>query len=434
MSRIEHVASSSPSSTLNPPSLLSLKNKKRKRSTQPSGGKEAAPLSASEQDGEDTVEENVWGRKGRGEEAEDGGDSVLAEGVKRRKREEQGEDTRGEGGAIVNKGALRQAKSERRSKKKTKKEEKEEELKKENRRGTSGPDGPEGENDQTGGVATKSESPLFRIDKVRSDIVQPDHEIHPATVSKPSKLSSTATSNSTSKTSNTKSRYILFIGNLPFTATTEQITSHFSALQPTSIRHRQNPSTGLSKGFAFIEFDDYDKMKRCLKGYHGTVFSPSHPDKSRTTGGAKDGEAGVRKEKPRKLNIELTAGGGGGKSEKRKARIKEKNAKLAVERDRIRLPGENRNAADGASGGSGAGVEDAVGIGQTRGNPRKVKAIERVKAERRERDITGSSKHVHGRNGKNGGRGKENGWRRGQKAAPKGQMRTGANMVEVVTG
>ena len=88
--------------------------------------------------------------------------------------------------------------------------------------------------------------------------------------------------------------------------------NHFAKVQPTSIRHRTDKMTGKSKGFAFLEFAAYDRMKTCLKLYHHSSFS--------------DGDKPARK-----INVELTAGGGG-KGEVRKQKLKEKNEKLSVQR------------------------------------------------------------------------------------------------------
>jgi nucleolar protein 6 len=126
-------------------------------------------------------------------------------------------------------------------------------------------------------------------------------------------------------------RFILFIGNLPYSATTPQIESHFSKLSPMSIRHSTDKATGRSKGFAFLEFSGYDKMKTCLKLYHHSVFDP---------GECKDEKDGMHKDKKklgRRINVELTVGGGGGRSEKRKEKIKGKNVKLEQERERRRV-------------------------------------------------------------------------------------------------
>ena len=76
-------------------------------------------------------------------------------------------------------------------------------------------------------------------------------------------------------------------GNLPYTATDESISRHFSEINPKSIRHQKVKETGKSKGFAFLEFEENDRMKTCLKMYHQSAFED---DKSSA----------------RKLNVELT--------------------------------------------------------------------------------------------------------------------------------
>ena len=77
------------------------------------------------------------------------------------------------------------------------------------------------------------------------------------------------------------------IGNLPYTATDESIGEHFAKISPKSIRHRKDKDTGKSKGFAFLEFEGYGRMKTCLKLYHQSIFED-------------------RQSPARKLNVELT--------------------------------------------------------------------------------------------------------------------------------
>ncbi|KAL9127947.1 MAG: hypothetical protein Q9175_007635 [Cornicularia normoerica] len=110
-------------------------------------------------------------------------------------------------------------------------------------------------------------------------------------------------------------RFIVFIGNLPYTATHESISKHFAKINPNAIRHRKEKTTGKSKGFAFLEFEGYDRLKTCLKIYHQSIFE--------------DGESPARK-----LNVELTAGGGGGKSKDRKSKLRAKNERLNEQRKR----------------------------------------------------------------------------------------------------
>ncbi|KAL8925607.1 MAG: hypothetical protein Q9172_002177 [Xanthocarpia lactea] len=110
-------------------------------------------------------------------------------------------------------------------------------------------------------------------------------------------------------------RFVVFVGNLPFTATDASVQQHFATLKPTSIRHRRDRTTGKSKGFAFLEFDAYDRLKTCLKTFHHSKFD--------------DGILPARL-----LNVELTAGGGGSKSKDRRVKLKVKNEKLQQERER----------------------------------------------------------------------------------------------------
>ncbi|RKF78716.1 hypothetical protein GcC1_053016 [Golovinomyces cichoracearum] len=113
----------------------------------------------------------------------------------------------------------------------------------------------------------------------------------------------------------TTSRFIVFVGNLPFTATTASIMAHFSKLKPLAVRHltrKDDPSK--SRGTAFVEFENYDTHKTALKIMHHSTFD--------------DGLS-----KPRKINVELTAGGGGN-TEGRRTKIKHKNDRLNEQRIR----------------------------------------------------------------------------------------------------
>ncbi|KAI4258873.1 MAG: hypothetical protein LQ352_000986 [Teloschistes flavicans] len=116
----------------------------------------------------------------------------------------------------------------------------------------------------------------------------------------------------------TSQRYIVFVGNLPYSATEESIRRHFARLVPLSVRHRCDKDSGRSKGFAFLEFHDFDRMKTCLKALHHSSFE--------------DGISPARM-----INVELTAGGGGSKSKDRRIKLKAKNEKLKQERARRRL-------------------------------------------------------------------------------------------------
>ncbi|KAI6711037.1 hypothetical protein B2J93_16 [Marssonina coronariae] len=118
-------------------------------------------------------------------------------------------------------------------------------------------------------------------------------------------------------------RFIVFVGNLPFTATKASVEKHFASIKPRSVRAPcEKGEANKSKGYAFVEFEGYDHMKTCLKLFHHSTFDD-------------------KKSGPRQISCELTAGGGGNTDARRK-KIAEKNEKLNEER--IRKIHEEKNA------------------------------------------------------------------------------------------
>ncbi|KAF4952590.1 hypothetical protein FGADI_6661 [Fusarium gaditjirri] len=127
-------------------------------------------------------------------------------------------------------------------------------------------------------------------------------------------------------------RHIVFVGNLPFTATAETIKAHFASLNPVSVRCMSDPKDSKPcRGFAFVEFEKVWHMRTCLDKFHHSEFL--------------DGVS-----YPRRINVELTAGGGG-KTKQRQDKIKEKNRKLdenrakRIERERMAKE-ENKGKGD----------------------------------------------------------------------------------------
>ncbi|KAI8362762.1 hypothetical protein BD560DRAFT_404024 [Blakeslea trispora] len=105
-----------------------------------------------------------------------------------------------------------------------------------------------------------------------------------------------------------QNRYIIFVGNLPYTTTKEELEKHFeSAGTIKSVRLLTDKATGKPKGFAFMEFENSKDLNKAL-AFHHTFF------------------------KKRQINVELTAGGGGSKSDARKEKLKTKNERLQEER------------------------------------------------------------------------------------------------------
>ncbi|KAK5679498.1 hypothetical protein LTS10_008318 [Elasticomyces elasticus] len=139
-------------------------------------------------------------------------------------------------------------------------------------------------------------------------------------------------------------KFILFIGNLPYSTTDASLTAHFKKLQPFILRHRTDPATGKSKGFAFLEFEQFDRMETCIKKYHHSIFDPADYKGDRAklaepgmaaSGAVNSNTLGLgpkaKKSRARQINVELTAGGGG-KSESRTSKIRDKNITLEEER------------------------------------------------------------------------------------------------------
>ncbi|RYO79980.1 hypothetical protein DL766_006549 [Monosporascus sp. MC13-8B] len=165
-------------------------------------------------------------------------------------------------------------------------------------------------------------------------------------------------------TSKKNSRFIVFVGNLPYSATQADIASHFAAVHPTSIRllhSRTDPRR--SRGIAFVEFARYDHMKTCLKTLHhstmrvGAAASDGEQGKGGKGGKGQRGQGEEGKFEERKINVELTAGGGGNTGHRRD-KIRAKNAKLNEERARRAVAEAQERAAKKQKKQNGNGGKD----------------------------------------------------------------------------
>lgn len=98
-----------------------------------------------------------------------------------------------------------------------------------------------------------------------------------------------------------KKRYILFLGNLPHSASHDDIIEHFSkrGVPVMDLRLLTDRESGKSKGCAFAEFSNNKQMQNAIK-FH----------RSKLQG--------------RTINVEVTCGGGG-KGDKRQKKIRERN-------------------------------------------------------------------------------------------------------------
>ena len=83
-------------------------------------------------------------------------------------------------------------------------------------------------------------------------------------------------------------RFIVFVGNLPYTASAATIRQHFASVKPSTVRCLQKDGEeNTCRGFAFIEFSDPTNMRTCLDKMHHSMFN--------------DGLSAARK-----INVELT--------------------------------------------------------------------------------------------------------------------------------
>lgn len=68
-------------------------------------------------------------------------------------------------------------------------------------------------------------------------------------------------------------RHIVFVGNLPFSATAATISAHFASLSPTGVRCLSNKDDkNPCKGIAFVEFGKVWHQRTCLDKFHHSMF------------------------------------------------------------------------------------------------------------------------------------------------------------------
>lgn len=156
-------------------------------------------------------------------------------------------------------------------------------------------------------------------------------------------------------------RYIVFVGNMSFQSTSEQIAKHFSShcsetptvrlltrkgdasklaqlpksKQKSIARGKAaDPSAPTSKGCAFVEFKLAASLQKALQ-FHHTQFEG------------------------RNINVELTAGGGG-KGDGRKEKIRKKNQDLEAERQKLHEKYVKTGKKEKSKEVGAAGQEEAV--------------------------------------------------------------------------
>ncbi|KAM0747442.1 hypothetical protein T439DRAFT_349864 [Meredithblackwellia eburnea MCA 4105] len=126
-------------------------------------------------------------------------------------------------------------------------------------------------------------------------------------------------------------RLLLFVGNLSFKTTQEEVAAHFAPCGETPQVRLLTPKapaagvapTAKSKGCAFIEFTTPQALQSALRLHESTLQN-------------------------RKINVELTAGGGGN-SDARRKKIEESRQRLGGEREKSREKKAKKEAAAGAT-------------------------------------------------------------------------------------
>nr|XP_022899671.1 nucleolin-like [Onthophagus taurus] len=113
-----------------------------------------------------------------------------------------------------------------------------------------------------------------------------------------------------------KSRYVVFVGNLPYDIEKQQLMDHFEKVgEIHDIRIVTDPKTKKPKGFAYVEVKNEDSYQKAL-GLHNTFING------------------------RKINVQYTQGGKK-KGEDAKKEIKAKNMKLQAMRKEGKFGGKN---------------------------------------------------------------------------------------------
>ena len=65
----------------------------------------------------------------------------------------------------------------------------------------------------------------------------------------------------------------LFVGNLPYQATEDDLRTHFSQVgQPTQIVRPLDRETGRARGFAFVEYAERTVAEDAIKKFDGQLF------------------------------------------------------------------------------------------------------------------------------------------------------------------
>jgi RNA recognition motif-containing protein len=111
----------------------------------------------------------------------------------------------------------------------------------------------------------------------------------------------------------------LFIGNLPYQATEDDLRTHFSAVgEPTQIVRPLDRETGRARGFAFVEYADRSSAEAAIRQFDGQLFmgrplavSEARAREDRGPGGPRPGGGGFGGPRPQGGGYGPRPGGSG---------------------------------------------------------------------------------------------------------------------------
>ena len=112
----------------------------------------------------------------------------------------------------------------------------------------------------------------------------------------------------------------LFVGNLPYQATEEDLRTHFAQVgQPTQIVRPLDRETGRARGFAFVEYAERPAAEAAIKQFDGQLFmgrplavSEARAREDRGPGGPPRPSGGFGGPRPGGFGGGYSGGGGGG--------------------------------------------------------------------------------------------------------------------------
>jgi RNA recognition motif-containing protein len=112
----------------------------------------------------------------------------------------------------------------------------------------------------------------------------------------------------------------LFVGNLPYQATEEDLRTHFAQVgQPTQIVRPLDRETGRARGFAFVEYAERPAAEAAIKQFDGQLFmgrplavSEARAREDRGPGGPPRPSGGFGAPRPGGFSGGGYSGGGGG--------------------------------------------------------------------------------------------------------------------------